>query len=172
MMRTSFRSLAFVLLLIAATSRSARAQENNWYGGETIVVDLASIATTVVGASANSSGLAVVGLGGLALGGPIVHFAHGRPGAALGSLALRVGLFVAGKFIGDGCGGVYVGALGGLIGVVGAITLDAALLAHGEDPRSSGERSTRATGKPHVTSVLATFDPHTRSASIGLGGSF
>lgn len=78
------------------------------------------------------------GLGGLWLGGPIVHTAHGHWGLGLASLALRVALPVAGAAIGGAAAdctkdewlcGLGEAVLGYTIGTAAAITIDAAVLA-------------------------------------------
>jgi hypothetical protein len=54
-----------------------------WYGGTVLIVDAASALALVA--------LPPAGVAGYGLGAPAVHVAHGRPGAAAGSLALRLG---------------------------------------------------------------------------------
>lgn len=83
------------------------------------------------------------------LGGPVIHLAHGEAGRAVGSLALRAALPIAGAFVGgalwwnsqdarckngdpDFCSDdeFNVGALYGLgLGFLGAMVVDTALLA-------------------------------------------
>lgn len=125
-----------------ATAPPPPAEENRarptWYGWQTLLADGASIAVTPA--------VPLVGLGGYVLGGPIVHLAHGRVGAALGSLGLRVGAPIAGgtaayliqgKCRGDFCG--VAPLLGAGVGLISAIALDSALLA-----RAPGEETPRA----------------------------
>jgi hypothetical protein len=56
--------------------------EPEWYGGTVLIVDAASVLALVA--------LPPAGVAGFGLGGPAVHVAHGRPGAAAGSLAVRL----------------------------------------------------------------------------------
>ncbi len=101
-------------------------------------------------------------------GGPIVHWSHGAIGKGFGDLALRVGAPIALGFVGgiigaaayhpapcgpagaqDWCGlGQGLGelgaelegmTLGGLVGIAGAITLDAAVLAREPATRDSDD---------------------------------
>lgn len=90
------------------------------------------------GADALGNALMFGGIGGLFLGGPIVHTAHGHWRLGLASLALRVGLPFAGAAIGGAAAdcskdaflcGLGEAALGFTIGTAAAITLDAAVLA-------------------------------------------
>jgi hypothetical protein len=116
--------------------------EERWYGWQTLTTDGASFLLAIVaGASSDSfegaGAIAVLSLGGYLLGGPSVHFAHENPGRAFGSLALRGGLPLAFGAVGvqlescqDGeflCG-VGGAVLGGLLGIVSAIAIDASLL--------------------------------------------
>lgn len=119
-----------------------------WYGNQVLLADGTALALVLAGAVAGGAGNDTVGLalayGGLAtyaLGGPIVHLAHDRPGAALGSLSLRVGLPAVSGLMGMaieqqschpgqwfcGLGGMM---LGGLVGMAGAVAIDAAALAY------------------------------------------
>lgn len=117
-----------------------------WYGGDVLLADGVALGLLVIGGSLQSGGhdtigssLMIAGLGTYVLGGPAVHLAHDRPGAALGSLALRAGLPVASAYVGAslerctpgewfcGLGGAV---LGGLAGMAGAVVLDTAVLAY------------------------------------------
>lgn len=79
-----------------------------------------------------------VGVGGYLLGGPIVHWTQGNVATGFGSLALRVGLPIAGAYLfaapcaASSCGSDVFGyAFFGLIaGALGAVSIDAAALAH------------------------------------------
>ena len=168
-------------------STSARSTVSEWYGWQTLTVDGASLATTFSGAV--TPALAVVGLGGLVLGAPIVHLAHERPVAALGSLGLRTLLPLAGMATGylaagscteqrqpgDILGpcflhGVGEAAVGGVIALGLGIALDTTLLARETrevEPATTGSATTL-----RVQSVAPSFDPATRTASVGVGGTF
>jgi hypothetical protein len=156
--------------------------ESYWYGWQTLTADGLSIATMMAGGAIKAPGLSYVGAGGLFLGAPIVHFANARVGAGFGSLGLRVGMPTLGAMIGyaaagpchdqSGFGCIFHGwgeaIVGGLIGMGGAIALDASVLAHGERE----VEHPRETGLPRVTSVAPSFDPLSRTASVGMGGTF
>jgi hypothetical protein len=133
-----------------------------WYGWQILAVDgggqtLAVLLGVTLG---NQDGGAIglgTGLATYALGGPIVHFAHGNVGKGFGSLALRVGLPPASAFTGaaierSNCSsemfcGLTGAALGLVVGTVSAIVLDTAVLAYKRVPpettakRSSGFES-------------------------------
>jgi hypothetical protein len=103
-----------------------------------LLLDTASLA---IGAAAlsgsNGSGLAVSG-GLFLLGGPIIHGAHGRPGAFFGSLGLRVALPLLGVVVGNGRGGgcdaCSFGPEGFLVGAAGAMIVDALLIGYEDVP--------------------------------------
>lgn len=137
----------------------APAPSRIWYGWQNLLVDGAgqtsAIALGVImagrdgGASAMGTGLATY-----VLGGPIVHFAHGNVGKGFGSLALRAGLPASGALAGAvielrSCGGEsFCGLSGGFfglaVGTVGAIVLDASVLAYKKvPPESTAKRSSR-----------------------------
>ena len=80
------------------------ASKQRWYGWQTLTVDAVPAALFSSALPANEGQEVVLwGLGSVsfALGGPIVHAAHGRPLTAFGSLALRLGLPVLGMSIGS-----------------------------------------------------------------------
>jgi hypothetical protein len=81
--------------------------------------------------------LATLGSAGYFLGAPIVHFAHGNVGAGLGSLAIRGGSFGVAILGFASCWGNNSDVCGlmvfGLLGMVAAIPIDAAVLAYEED---------------------------------------
>jgi hypothetical protein len=118
--------------------RAADAQPwtKRWYGWQVLAADTASFTTFMLGAmNADQTGgntpLMVVGGGGYFLAAPIIHLAHHRPGAAAGSVGMRVLLPLVAAEIGAGrqtCpppgGGDYgnCGLLGAVIGAgVGAL---------------------------------------------------
>jgi hypothetical protein len=77
--------------------------------------------------------LAVAAVGVYGTGPVVIHLAHGSFGAALGSLALRIGLPVVGYLAGtclqrSNLGGMESGTVGFLVGAAGAAPLDATLL--------------------------------------------
>jgi hypothetical protein len=74
----------------------AVATETRWYGWQTLLTDGGAVALPVVAATSRNEPLTAValvaGAGVFALGAPIVHLAHGRPGAFGLSLGLRLAL--------------------------------------------------------------------------------
>lgn len=167
----------------AQPARSDR--ESYWYGWQTLTADGLSVMTMFAGAAVHSEGVAWVGVGGYFLAAPVVHGVQGRVGVAFGSLGLRVGAPMVGAFIGYaaagpcsasenaqlfGClfHGVGEAVVGGLIGATGAVAIDAALLAHGTRQVAPPQES----GAPKLTSVGPSFDPRTRTTSLGASGTF
>ena len=145
-----------------------------WYGWQTLIADAPSLTAFIAGVSMVSDGndggatLVWAGVLGYELTPSIIHFAHGNPGRGFASIGIRFGLPLAGSFIGasvaSDCnrnlcelGGAGVGAL---LGMGGAIAIDAAALAY-DDARPPEAR--------HRGLVpLASLTPH--RAWIGLGG--
>jgi hypothetical protein len=125
-------------------------RESRWYGWQTLGADLgAGLALGVHG------GLAV---GVYALGGPTVHAAHGRWGAAAGSAALRITLPFLFAIVGNNFPGCHearsdsdtntcaANALGGaILGLASAVLIDALALSWEEVPAdgSSGRRASK-----------------------------
>jgi len=119
-----------------------------WYGWQTLIMDGATLSIFVSAAIASSADDGVgAKLGGLVaasyeLGPGIIHVVHGNPGRGLASFGIRVGLPLAGAFIGasaaSGCDGfrceVGGAAVGALLGAGGAIAIDAAVFAY-DDPK-------------------------------------
>lgn len=115
-----------------APARTETVVREHRYGLEILLVDGSVLAATL--ATQNPGVL----FAGFALGGPTVHLIHGNPGRAALSAGLRVGLPLAGAYLGaasadcsrsdDWCGlGELVvgGAIGGLV----ALAIDASMLA-------------------------------------------
>jgi len=185
-------------LLAAAPARSALAQGNSceerpaihssrfsdpdpvtvqqWYGYQTLVIDVASTSLFVAGLatfrlclSGSTSGgcnndasgaLLLSGLTGYALGGPVIHAAHGHWDKAGYSLALRVLPVAAATGVGAGGGAGGAAALL-LIGGAGvAMMVDSAMLGY--------ETVTVETPK---VSLAPSFDPKSRTAGLVVAGS-
>jgi hypothetical protein len=128
-----------------------------WYGWETLTADGVSLAAFLAGvsiSSGSSSGngtgqaLAWFGLLGYELAPGVVHFAHRNPGRAFASFGMRLGLPLAGAFIGaslaSGCdanlceaGGAGAGIL---IGMGAAVAIDAAVFAYDDATHSPARR--------------------------------
>ncbi len=145
-----------------------------WYGWQTLIADAPSVTAFIAGVSmlddGNPSGSTLAWAGALSyeLAPAIIHFAHGNPGRGFGSLGMRFGMPLAGAIIGatvaSNCntnlcevGGLGVGVM---LGMGGAIAIDAAVLAY-DDPRRSAARR-------RVLVPLASLTPH--QAWLGVGG--
>jgi len=156
---------------------AADAERRHWYGWQTLVADGASFASLLVGASLTSQRssndgpgdtLVWTGLLGYELAPGIIHFAHRNPGRGFASFGLRLGMPLAAAFVGASlasscntnlCEGNGAG-IGGLLGMGGAMAIDAALFAY-DDPKRA---SSRRLGLLPVVSVTP------QQAWIGLAG--
>jgi hypothetical protein len=124
--------------------RRSRMHES-WYGWQMLTLDAAATGVLLLGASFATSGpprldgspnprplvFAGASVGIFALGGPVVHFAHGDVWQGFASLGLRVALPLAGYALGSlvgGRGGTLDSAFGAMIGGVAASAADASLL--------------------------------------------
>lgn len=129
---------------------SEPAPRRGWYGWQTLIVDGASLSALVLGAGlsngdGDAGGLVALGLLGYEFGPGIVHFVHRNPGRGFASMGLRLGMPLAGAFFGasaaSNCDGFLCEAEGAaaglLLGMAGAIALDAALFAYDEQPVKS-----------------------------------
>jgi hypothetical protein len=153
-----------------------------WYGYQTLIVAGASVTTAVVPLVAFDEPGLIVGwppaLGGLVLGGPIVHWAHGRVGRGfavlgmnVGATALGIGVFgipVACAF--EKCDGFYFsyGILGSYVGALVAVAIDVAALSTYQPPVQPAVART-----PRVLDSLApVIDVRTDRTVLGLSGAF
>jgi hypothetical protein len=154
--------------------------ERSWYGWQTLLSDAVSVGLMVSAANGHADERGSVGAFGYALGGPIIHLAHGHAGKAGGSLGLRLGAPVVGVLIGFGiddcertnghredewCG--FEGAIGGfIVGIALAVLVDAAVIAN-EDVEA---------GVPHRAETGVRLRPDIRVANnraqLSLAGSF
>jgi hypothetical protein len=166
----------------------AEAAPRRWYGWQTLSTDAAAgalaytyyLSNNVWTGGSGGPGWFVMSGATYLLGGPVVHVAHGKIGTGVGSLALRVGAplvlggvgyAVAG---GPGQGGDngwvagLVGAIaGGMVGIVVAVTIDAAVLAYDHPPQPP----TASPPRPqHAFAPTASVGP--RWIAIGAAGSF
>jgi hypothetical protein len=106
-----------------------------WYGWQTLLVDGLSLGLTMAGGAIDSSELAILGISGMLLAAPIVHFGHHNVLGTL-SLGLRVacavmivvGLASIDDEDDDTNGPVWL-ATAGLVGLGITSVLDAAALA-------------------------------------------
>ncbi len=132
------------------------------YRLQTGLADTAALLLMTAGVHDGS--VASLALGTYVLGAPLVHLAHGRPGRAAGSLALRVGLPVVAAALlassqrsscpstDDTCdddgeiGAIAVGLLGGMLA---ASVIDTAFLAKGDDPPAARSWTPTIAPTPH-----------------------
>jgi hypothetical protein len=128
-----------------------------WYGWQTLSTDAAALALALLAGTSSGAGISSsagealgwLALGTYGLGAPAVHFVHRNPGRALGSFGIRLGMPIAGAFAGaslaSGCDGFLCeasgAALGLLIGVGGAVAIDAAVLARETKPKHRDQRA-------------------------------
>jgi hypothetical protein len=112
------------------------------------------------------TGLAWFGLVSYGLTPGFIHFVHHNPGRGFASFGMRLGLPWAGAIIGasaagncDDCAEAGAGA-GILLGIAGAIAIDAAVFAYDDARRAPRARS----------SLLPLFSVSQRRAWIGVGG--
>lgn len=121
------------------------ATQAHWYGWQTLIADGASLSALLAGGQEES--LVALGLLGYEFAPGIIHFAHRNPGRGFASFGIRLGMPLAGAFIGaalaSNCndnlceaGGAAVGLLAGM---GGAIAIDAAVFAY-DDPKHPGRR--------------------------------
>ena len=143
--------------------------ESTWYGWQTFASDAVSTGLFLAAIQlSNGNGLlessappsanlaAGLGMAGYVAGAPTIHILHGRPGAAAGSVFLRLGLPIVGGLVGDrlatcppptgdygncGLGEIIVGFLGG---IVAASVVDATALSW-EKPSAATEAPTGPT---------------------------
>jgi hypothetical protein len=151
--------------------RLTHAHPTEWYGWQILTSDAATLATTLVlfNVEKNENVAGTNFYAGYLLGGPIVHAAHGNLGTAVGSLAVRAGMPIAGTFVGcaaygdqsEMLGCLPGAALGFLIGMGGAIAIDASALAYRD-----------AKPKPKSFEVLPSANMSKTGATFGLQGSF
>jgi hypothetical protein len=113
-----------------------------WYGWQNLMGDgiALSFGALAVAIDADGASNALGSVSSLVYLGasPLIHSSHGEAGSVFGSLGLRFGLPTAGLLIGfavaRGCsfypGGCDDALRGASVGVVSAMAIDAALLAH------------------------------------------
>jgi hypothetical protein len=137
------------------------------YGGRTLLVDGISLGLSFL--------ILPVGATAFLVGGPALHLAEGRPGAAAGSLALRLGLPLAGFLIGGVschrsdesvgfCGGALYGAAAGALA---ASLIDALLIAR---PSLFAPRADAPSVVPSIS--IWTRSDGSRGPAFGLAASF
>lgn len=158
-------------------------EERKWYGWQTLIVDGATLVTTIALAAPSPQAANGVFWSGYLLGGPIVHWSNGQLGMGFASLGLRVGaplvLGLTGAALGGASGnsdwdnfsGAYAGAAIGLLaGYVTAVAVDSAVLA-----RKTVKVTPEAEQKSRLKlkwSPTVGYDPKTKMTSLGVGGTF
>ena len=173
-------------------SSPAHTTETQWYGWQTLLVDAGTLGLAAAASQANGGVSAAVGIGGYALGGPLVHALHGRGDVAGIDIAVRVGAPLVAGAIGYGVGvatfqgcapqewfcgrdwsGIGGAAVGVLVGGLGAVIFDAAALGR-ERVRHADDDSVTAAApsRPSVTwSPQVAVSPR-GEPSVGVGGAF
>jgi hypothetical protein len=148
-----------------------------WYGYKLLLADAASLTLVFAGIGSDLAPLGVTGLGGVFLGGPIVHGIEGQGGRALASLGLRVGMPLAGAALATwsynrgndksgecDCMGGFLATAGGLVlGMGAAMLVDAAFLGWRSEPIASDNKS---------LSLVPSFGLAPGGGSVGLAGRF
>ena len=168
-----------------AEDEDERPKPGQWYGYQTLAVDLAGLAVGALSIRAGSGELALVSLGTYVVGPPVVHFAHGNVAKGFGDFGLRLGLPVGGALVGvgvgcllGGCGGRgdfagYAAAFGGLVGGasggVAAMILDWALLSREPGARPPREPKAARGWPVSLTPSLAVTPA---GGALGVGGAF
>jgi hypothetical protein len=129
---------------------STEGPRRTWYGWQTLTADGISTLLFITGASLagrrdeTGESLAWASLAGYEFAPGILHFVHKNPGRGFASFGIRLGMPLAGAFLGaaaaSGCSGYECEAGGAgagfLLGMGGAIAIDAAVLAY-DYPESS-----------------------------------
>lgn len=149
----------------------------HWYGWQTLTADGASTLLLLFGAAAAQSDsigdtgdtMVTMGLVGYEFAPGIIHFAHGNPGRGFASFGMRLGMPIAGAFLGaaaaSGCDGFECeaggAALGLFLGMGGAMAIDAAVFAYDDSDRSRSEADAQ------VVPLVAVAP---RAAWLGLAG--
>jgi hypothetical protein len=174
------------VLALVAGARVARARDTgpsekrptSWYGWQTLLADAGAVGLWSLGLATEdeAGGGAIIGAGTAvyAFGAPAIHWSHGQVNKGWGSLALRIGLPLAGAGAGMLIGSVAcdpsdnefipcpvaVGALGFLSGFVAAPIVDAAALAREPVKPSTGP------------DLQAAFVPTKNGGTLVFGGRF
>ena len=158
--------------------------QRTWYGWQTLVVlgiSTGTIALSTLDRNGSVAAITVpIGLGGFLLGGPIVHWAHGKTVKGFISLGMNAGAVLVGAGVGAsvscaaGCsssqGGFFVffaAAVSSGIALVSANIVDVAVFAYDERP---AQRPASVGGLPFT--LAPTLDVRKDRASFGLMGTF
>ena len=161
---------------------------HRWYGYQTLIADGAMVALGSVGLALKEPTLTTVGTAGYFLGGPVLHWAHGRAGTGFADLGLRVAFPIGGLIVGALVGAIaapkngsadkdastilVATGIGAAAGLVAAVVFDAAILAEETVHVEPGEARQRPDlrAPPHrVAPQLLTGKNY---AIFGLAGTF
>lgn len=110
--------------------------EREWYGWQTLISDSVSVSLFVIGAGAENGAIAGIGLLTHIFGPPIIHWGHGNVGKGFASFGIRAGSFTilylgaVSCVLSDSNDGGCSLAVVGLLGLIAAIPIDAAVLAY------------------------------------------
>jgi hypothetical protein len=192
-------SLAGVLFLLAgarvspavaadeegALAAPAPSSGASWYGYQTVSADATAAALTALSFQTNSGAASWAAIGVYLLGAPVVHAAHQRPLAALGSLGLRIGMPLLAAAVGAAtadCSSNRVlndencefgpSVVGAGIGLILAAVIDSAAIAW-DPPSSPGPYRPAAVTEPWSIRLLAPSPvPMRNGAGFAVGGLF
>jgi hypothetical protein len=168
-----------------SASVEAPKPRREWYGWQTLLADGASFGLVIAGTH-SGGGLLVAGGTSYALAAPLIHAAHANDGAAGISVALRLGLPLAGGLIGsaavpykegahysdgyvDDSYGQLFAVLGGVaLGMLAASIVDASFLAYDQHATAP------ASPKPDTKAfrIAPSVGPLRGGLSAGLTGTF
>jgi len=158
-------------------------EQKRWYGDAIIGTDAVALGLGVLGVTLLKGGNADAAGASLFIGGgltyfaasPIVHGMHGRSGAALGSVGLRLAVPIVGTYLGAAlagaqhCGdescqsrGITGGVVGFGFGMLAASIVDISLLAYEPKPNSTATQ----------IALVPSIDPKRGSAGLNLVGAW
>lgn len=174
----------------ASPTTTPRRPRDAWYGYQTLAIDLPAASLTAIGAfSQHAAGgaIAVAGLSTYALGGPIVHWAHGHVGRGFGSLAMRIAIPLAAATTGMVIGfaahedpepatrngdlssafgwvdeyraGLYGLIIGGVVGTAGASVIDSLALAREHSAPTTQPKDDAARTPVQARNAKPTWQP-------------
>lgn len=122
----------------------APAPERDWYGAYTLVADGVLLVAGTGLALSDQPQLGVsIAVAGLALAGPIVHWAHGEGNRGFLALGVNAGSTLVGGLLGMGVGlaagggfaALAFSVIGGGVGLLTGVVIDVAALSYQEAPR-------------------------------------
>lgn len=143
--------------LLLSSPGLASAEETRWYGWQNAIVYGSAGGLALTAGAANRPELGMAALGVYAVGGGVVHGAHGRFGVAALGVGLNVGLPAVGALGGfaishaSSKGGRYdapiFAGVGAAVGALAAIIIDVAVLAKETvpAPATTGSQVTNTT---------------------------